>query len=50
MNRDHQIEFLEKADERHQAFWGKLVKDPKFVEQLSRYDSEIQPPQIKRHA
>jgi hypothetical protein len=50
MKRERQEEFIKKAGERHEAFWTKLLSDPKFVEQLRRYDSEIEKPLLKNSA
>lgn len=41
MDRERQIAFLSKADDRQQARWAKKMNDPKFVENLRRYDGEI---------
>ncbi len=50
MNRQRQIQFLETAEERFQARWAKRLSDPKFTEQLRRYDSEIEKPLLKNYA
>ncbi len=52
MERQHQIDFLDKAEERFQARWAKKLSNPAFVEKLRKYDSEVvaQPASALRYA
>lgn len=48
MNRQRQIDFIEKAEERFKARWDKRLNDPKFIEGLRRYDVELETPPAQR--